>query len=467
MEVDNNDVETKVVDESVKENDSKPIEEVASTDEVKSTEEVKPAEEVKTAEEAKPVEDVKSESVEVAKEAKEAETAKEVTDEAAKPVETETTNGTEDASPELLEKIKKQVEFYFGDINMHRDKFLIEQTQLDEGWIPMSIMLNFKMLASLSSNPNTILKSIETSELMDISDDKKKIRRKPSKPLPVYDEAYKKAQAARTIYVKGFPLQDVYIHHLKDFFKDFEPFENIIMRRYQDPKDKNKKLKFKGSVFVQFVTLDDAKKFMARESVKYGDQELIRKYSEDYSVEKAKENEERKQKGDSKGKKSSKKENGDSAETEESTELLNLPKGSVLQFTGVSTSTDWDDIKKSLSEIGAEIAYVDFKAGETEGQIRLFGENAAKPILEKMTDNKLKIKDTEVTFRLVEGDEEEEYLKSVQNTMANKKPKSHKGGRRGRPKKGRGGAAAHRGKKRNASPHREAGAAKKVAVAQD
>lgn len=48
------------------------------------------------------------------------------------------------------------------------------------------------------------------------------------------------------------------------------------MRKYQD---KGKKLQFKGSIFVQFKTLEDAKAFMARESIKYGDTELIRKWS--------------------------------------------------------------------------------------------------------------------------------------------------------------------------------------------
>lgn len=455
MEVDNNDIEPKVAVESVQVNDSnkddKPVEESKPAEDTKT----ETADEVKVADEAKVADEVdKSDEAKIADKVEVTEETKKTDDEKVKE--------TENVTPELLEKIKKQVEFYFGDINMHRDKFMIEQTQLDEGWIPMSVMLNFKMLASLSTNPATIIKSIETSELMDVSDCKKKIRRKPSKPLPVYDDAYKKAQAARTVYVKGFPLQDVYIHTLKDFFKDFEPFENIVMRRYQDHKDK--KLKFKGSVFIQFETLEGAKAFMARESVKYGDEELIRKFSEDYSVEKAKEKEERKLKGDTKGKKSSKKENGD-AETEDNTETLTLPKGSVLHFTGVSDTTDWEDIKKSLSELGAEIAYVAFKIGDTDGQIRLFGENAAKPLLEKMTDNKLKINDTEVTFRILEGDEEEEYLKSVKNTMANKKHKTFKGGKRGRPKKGRGGA--QRGRKRNASPHSEAGAAKKLAISQE
>lgn len=49
------------------------------------------------------------------------------------------------------------------------------------------------------------------------------------------------------------------------------------MRKYHD-KD-NKVYKFKGSVFVQFETLDGAKAFMAVESIKYEDTELIRKWS--------------------------------------------------------------------------------------------------------------------------------------------------------------------------------------------
>lgn len=48
------------------------------------------------------------------------------------------------------------------------------------------------------------------------------------------------------------------------------------MRKYHD---KEKKLHFKGSIFVQFKTLEDAKAFMDRESVKYEETELIRKWS--------------------------------------------------------------------------------------------------------------------------------------------------------------------------------------------
>lgn len=48
------------------------------------------------------------------------------------------------------------------------------------------------------------------------------------------------------------------------------------MRKYQD---KDKVFKFKGSVFVQFETLEGAKAFMTAESLKYEDIELIRKWA--------------------------------------------------------------------------------------------------------------------------------------------------------------------------------------------
>ena len=112
---------------------------------------------------------------------------------------------------------------------MQRDKFLIEQTKLDGGWIPMTIMLKFKMLASMSQDVEVILKALESSELMEISEDKKKIRRSPQHPLPVYDAEYRKAQEAKTVYAKGFPLQDITIEKLTTFLNAYEPFENIIV----------------------------------------------------------------------------------------------------------------------------------------------------------------------------------------------------------------------------------------------
>ncbi|KAF3426136.1 hypothetical protein E2986_01849 [Frieseomelitta varia] len=351
---------------------------------------------------------------------------------------------SEEPSSELLEKIKKQVEvFYFGDVNMQRDKFLIEQTKLDEGWIPMTIMLKFKLLASLSQDVDVILKALESSELMEISEDKKKIRRSPNHPLPVYDAEYRKAQEAKTVYAKGFPLRDTTIEKLTTFLSDYEPFENVIMRKYQD---KEKKLQFKGSIFIQFKTLEDAKAFMDRKSVKYGDTELIRKWSADHSAEKAKEKEDRRQKrSEIKAKKNEGKEQCNDSDEEEDDKITPLPKGCVIYFSDVPNECSREDIKGRLGQLGANIAFVDFKIGDKEGWIRLQGENTAKTVIDKMNENKITISGKEVTCRVLESDEEEKYLTKVKEQMANTRQKYIKG------KKGKKGRITRGQRKRHSS----------------
>lgn len=337
-------------------------------------------------------------------------------------------------STELLEQVKDQIEFYFGDVNMQRDKFLTEQIKLDEGWIPLSVMLNFNMLASMTTDHEVIVKALEPSELIEVSEDKKKIRRSPKFPLPVYNEEYRKAQEAKTVYLKGFPLQDTNIKKLKAFFDQYEPYENIVMRKYPD---KEKVLHFKGSIFVQFKTLENAKAFMSRESVKYNDTELIRKWSADYAVEQANEKEERKRIQEARNKKKDTQKN----ENKE-IENVDLPKGAIIHMEKMPDGCTREIIRSHFEKFQGTIAYIDFDFGDKEAWIRFQEENAAKTILDELTDNKIKINETEITCRVLENEEEEKYLvevkKCISNTRQRNKSKNdhrknrsgHKGGRK-------------------------------------
>lgn len=93
----------------------------------------------------------------------------------------------------------------------------------------MTVMLNFNMLANLSKDADTILKALETSTLVEVSEDKKKIRRSPERPLPIFNEEYRKMLEARTVYVKGFPLTDMNVDKFKIFFEPYKPFDTIIV----------------------------------------------------------------------------------------------------------------------------------------------------------------------------------------------------------------------------------------------
>lgn len=101
---------------------------------------------------------------------------------------------------DLEKKIIQQVEYYFGDINMPRDKFMQEKIKEDDGWIPLKVLLTFNRLVSLSADPEVIVSAIEKSEsnLVIVSEDREKLRRNPEQPLPELNEERRKELAERT-----------------------------------------------------------------------------------------------------------------------------------------------------------------------------------------------------------------------------------------------------------------------------
>lgn len=88
---------------------------------------------------------------------------------------------------DLEQKIITQLEYYFGDINLPRDKFLKETIEKAEGgWVSLDVLLTFKRLADLSKDKGTIVEAIgkSTTKLIEVSDDKEKLRRSSENPLP-------------------------------------------------------------------------------------------------------------------------------------------------------------------------------------------------------------------------------------------------------------------------------------------
>lgn len=175
----------------------------------------------------------------------------------------------EELPSKLEANIIRQVEYYFGDANLNRDKFLLEQISKDEeGWVPLSVLLTFKRLAALSTDIEIIVNALIKSDesLLEISEDKLKIRRHPERPIPEHNEERRKEIMSRTVYAKGFPL-DIEMTELIDFFSPFVKVLNINMRKYLDKPTKT--YKFKGSVFVTFEKKEQAQKFLEKEKVRF------------------------------------------------------------------------------------------------------------------------------------------------------------------------------------------------------
>lgn len=178
-------------------------------------------------------------------------------------------NGDGENMSTLENKICQQIEYYFGNHNLPRDKFLKEQIKLDDGWVPLEVMIKFNRLSHLSTDFSVIVEALRKSKtgLMEISEDKMKIRRSPNKPLPELNDQYKAAIRNRSVYVKGFPL-DATLDDIKEWLEDKGPVENIQMRRTLQKT-------FKGSIFAVFDSVESAKKFTEIPNQKYKDTELI------------------------------------------------------------------------------------------------------------------------------------------------------------------------------------------------
>ncbi|KAL1124203.1 hypothetical protein AAG570_001973 [Ranatra chinensis] len=253
-------------------------------------------------------------------------------------------------------------------------------------------MLKFKRLAQLSTDPDKIVASLAKSEskLMEISEDKKKIRRNPDKPVPEMNEERRKELMCRTVYIKGFP-KDSQLSELLDFFAQKWKYENIVMRNYQDKKTKT--WNFKGSVFLVFPTVEEAKAFLEEKEFTYKDGEMIRMWQSDYIDQKRKEYDERKKSQKKKPDENSSNitgiqrvdcpvqdAGGEGKDEEAEKEDDGLPRGTIVKVTGLKGDIGREDLKEKIEGMGLAVAFVDFSMGKDEGWIRLEEKDAAKEV---------------------------------------------------------------------------------------
>ncbi|GAB6024219.1 hypothetical protein CHUAL_008918 [Chamberlinius hualienensis] len=351
-------------------------------------------------------------------------------------------NGKTEVASDLELKIIRQIEYYFGDFNLGRDKFLKEEITKDSGWVSFATLLTFNRLKSLSSDAEVVVNALKKSpnNLLEINEDKTKVRRNAEKPLPANDEQRKEDVMCRSVYAKGFP-ETTTLDELLDYFKQNHPsVEHVQMMHKGQPRV------FKGSVIVVFKTAEDAKEFVSKESIKHGESELLRETKADYktrkSVEWAQKKEERRNK-----------KNDDDVPIPKVQPEAERPKGCVLNVTDLPELTTREDLKSTFHPYGT-VAWVDFNKGDKEAWVRFKEENRASELQAKVSSEEVKliISEAKLTTRLLEGDEENEYWDKVEQAKAERKSMKHKGkGRFGKGGgKGKGGRGFNRGQKRGA-----------------
>ncbi|KAG2174907.1 hypothetical protein INT43_005969 [Umbelopsis isabellina] len=337
---------------------------------------------------------------------------------------------------ELKNKILKQVEFYFGDANLPFDKFLYTLTTTNtDRWVPIATIANFKKMKMLSEDAALITEALkESPELLEVSEDGLKVRRKtelvrPDSPNP------------RTIYAKGFPTdvnddQKAFFELQEEVEKIFNEFGKVSAVRMR--KTDEKPPKFKGSVYVEYASVDDAKN-AAEQKLKYKDTDLLIMTKEAYVAMKA---EQYKDKPNDSSSRRPKKFNAFAANDSNAQKIANYAdkKDTLLKITTDKDDLSVDDIKDAIGREKVGWVNLDNKTG----YIELNGANASE-LLETINSSE----DIPVTATAVDGDEANIYFRGK-----HERQQKFKGGR------GRGGGRG--GKRKGDNPNRTAVKARKT-----
>ncbi|EPZ31263.1 hypothetical protein O9G_000908 [Rozella allomycis CSF55] len=106
--------------------------------------------------------------------------------------------------------IKEQLEFYFSDANMSKNRFIIDKMEENNGWLPVEILLTFNKLKSMECTPSHIRNAVLLSNLLELNPEGTCIRRIiPFQRINSDD---------RTIYIEPLPC-NVTHEDLHEYFK--------------------------------------------------------------------------------------------------------------------------------------------------------------------------------------------------------------------------------------------------------
>ncbi|XP_063988247.1 la-related protein 7 [Diachasmimorpha longicaudata] len=143
----------------------------------------------------------------------------------------------------LHSAILKQMEFYFGDANLSKDRFLSNMIQMDP-WVDLKVFLQFNKIRALTQDTARISKALKTSTLLELSEDGEKVRRVTPVTPRVDCEAC-------SVYVQGLP-PDANHDWLISIFSRYGPIAYVSVPKYKTNK------KIKGFAFVEFETVEGA-----------------------------------------------------------------------------------------------------------------------------------------------------------------------------------------------------------------
>ncbi|XP_035207335.1 la-related protein 6-like [Stegodyphus dumicola] len=119
-------------------------------------------------------------------------------------------------SEALAEKIIRQAEFYFSDFNIIKNSFLLKHIRRNkEGFVSLKLVASFRKVKSLSKDWRVVAYCLEKSKILELNEEKTKIRR--IEPIPKLEDT----SFGKTVVIFNLPFQDPSSEGLKELFSKF------------------------------------------------------------------------------------------------------------------------------------------------------------------------------------------------------------------------------------------------------
>ncbi|XP_074849518.1 la-related protein 7 [Carettochelys insculpta] len=149
---------------------------------------------------------------------------------------------------QVLSDIAKQVDFWFGDVNLHKDKFLREQIEKSrDGYVDISLLVSFNKMKKLTTDGKLIARAVKSSSVVELDLEGTRIRRRQ----PLGEQP--KDVDSRTVYVELLP-KNVNHSWIERVFGKCGNVVYVSIPRYKSSGDP------KGFAFVEFETREQADK---------------------------------------------------------------------------------------------------------------------------------------------------------------------------------------------------------------
>ncbi|CAL0313532.1 unnamed protein product [Lupinus luteus] len=148
---------------------------------------------------------------------------------------------TNSLTPDLQQKIVKQVEYQFSDMSLLANESFQKQINRDpEGYVPVTLVASTKKIKSLISNIHLLTQAIRSSSKLVLSADGKRVKRKHP-----FTEKEKEDLQSRTVVAENLPDD----HSHQNLQKIFNVVGSVKTIRICHPQESNSS-RPKGDIFI-------------------------------------------------------------------------------------------------------------------------------------------------------------------------------------------------------------------------